>query len=169
MAVPTKVAHNHSHKPHIHIEPAYIQIFLQLALPGARQVKLKWNIPIAVLLAQAAQETGWGRTVVANAYFGIKGKSPDGASVKFGTTEVVNGKVVHETDAFRAYKDFAEAADDYGQFLNNNPRYKAAFLFPNDPKRFIEELVKAGYASDPHYAKSLNSIIATHNLAQYDK
>ena len=39
-----------------------------------------------------------------NAYFGIKGKAPDGASVDFKTTEAINGKVIKETDAFRAYK-----------------------------------------------------------------
>ena len=169
MAHPLQTAHTHPHKKHVHTEPAHVVIFIQQTLPAAKLVKTKWGIPIAVLLAQAAQESGWGRTVVQNAYFGIKGKSPDGSSVKFGTTEVINGKVVHETDAFRAYTDFADSADDYGRFLNENPRYKAAFLYPNDAEKFVHELVKAGYATDPHYAKSIMSIIHSHKLDQYDK
>jgi flagellar protein FlgJ len=122
-----------------------------------------------VLIAQSAQETGWGRHVVHNAYFGIKGHSPDGGSVDFKTTEVINGKVVHETDTFRAYTDFADAADDYGRLLSQNSRYSKAFLFKTDPDRFVHEIAKAGYATDPTYAQSLISIIHSHGLAQYDK
>ena len=164
---PIKHATHHPHKPHV--EHAYVQIFIQQCLPAAQQAKAKWKVPVAVLIAQAADESSWGRKAVNNAYFGIKGKAPDGASVKFGTTEVINGKVVKETDEFRAYKDFGEAADDYGRFLNENPRYKTAMLHSNDPIRFIEELKKAGYASEPSYSKIITSIIHTHNLGQYDK
>ena len=57
-----------------------------------------------------------GKHVKNNAYFGIKGKSPTGNSTSFGTTEVINGKVIHIKDTFRAYADYAESADDYGRF-----------------------------------------------------
>ncbi len=163
----------HLHSPavhhHAHKSPPYVDAFIQRALPAAKQVKVKWGIPIAVLIAQSAQETGWGQHVVNNAYFGIKGRAPDGNSVNFGTTEVINGKVIHEKDTFRAYKDFVDSADDYGRFLSQNARYRSAFIYKNDPEKFVQEMAKAGYATDPNYAKSLISIIHSHKLAQYDK
>ena len=160
------VTHHHHH--HHHGTPANVAAFIKMALPTAKAVKLKWGIPIAVLIAQSAQETGWGRHVVKNAYFGIKGKAPDGSSVDFGTSEVIDGKVVHKVDTFRAYSSFADAADDYGRFLSQDDRYQLAFLFKNDPDKFVRAIAHAGYATDPHYAKSLISIIHSHHLAQYD-
>ncbi len=140
-----------------------------MALPAAKNVKKKWGVPIAALIAQSALETGWGRHVKNHAYFGIKGHSPDGASTNFATTEVINGKVIHVKDTFRAYTGFADAADDYGRFLNQNARYKAAFSHKHDPVKFVEEVARAGYATDPNYAKSLIGIIHAHHLAHYDK
>ena len=101
--------------------------FITMALPAARKVKDKWNVPISVILAQSAVESGWGQHVTGNAYFGIKGKAPDGDSTTFDTTEVINGKVIHIEAKFRAYNDYEESADDYGRFLNENKNYAAAF------------------------------------------
>ncbi len=58
-----------------------------MALPVAAKVKEQWGIPVSVRIAQAAIECGWGKHVKGNAYFGIKGKSPKGASTTFATTE----------------------------------------------------------------------------------
>ncbi len=110
-----------------------------------------------------------GQTFVKNAYFGIKGKAPDGKSVDFGTSEVVGGKVIHEKDTFRAYTGFSDAADDYGRFLSENARYKHAFAVKQDPEKFVTEIARAGYATDPNYAKSLISIIRSHHLAHWDR
>ncbi|MFG1173020.1 glucosaminidase domain-containing protein [Erwiniaceae bacterium CAU 1747] len=49
-------------------------------------------IPVSVTLAQSAQETGWGKSVKNNAYFGIKGKSPEGNTTSFTTSEYIDGK-----------------------------------------------------------------------------
>ena len=123
----------------------------------------------SVLLAQAAHESAWGRHVKSNAYFGIKGKSPSGASTSFKTHEVVGGKSVTITDSFRAYKDFAEAADDYGRFLSQNPRYKACFSHTKDPGKFVDALAGAGYATDPDYASKIKNIIRRYGLTDYDQ
>jgi flagellum-specific peptidoglycan hydrolase FlgJ len=139
-----------------------------MALPSAKAVKIRWGVPVSVLMAQSAQETGWGRHVVNNAYFGIKGMAPTGGTVAFQTTEVIHGKVIHKTDSFRAYAGFAQSADDYGRFLSQNSRYKNAFLHKNDPVRFVQEMAKAGYATDPKYAQHILAIIRSHHLTQYD-
>jgi type VI secretion system secreted protein VgrG len=152
-----------------HKIPKHVNDFITMALPHAKKVKAAWGVPIGGLIAQSALETGWGRHVKDNAYFGIKGKSEKGASTSFTTREVIDGKSVTIVDTFRAYKDFEEAADDYGRFLNTNDRYKEALKYPDDPINFVKEIAKAGYATDPNYAKSLVSIIKSYGLAQYDK
>jgi flagellar protein FlgJ len=154
---------------HVHHTPANVNAFVAMALPAARRVSSKWDVPVAVILAQSALETGWGKHVVKNAYFGIKGKSPSGDSTNFATTEVIAGKVIHIKDQFRAYKDYEDSADDYGRFLNENARYRAAFTYKNKPLRFVEEIARAGYATDPNYAASLKNIIRSFGFEQYDK
>ncbi len=157
-----------SHNAH-HEIPPNVKSFIETALPAAKKVKAKWGVPIAATIAQSALETGWEKKVVANAYFGIKGKAPSGAKTSFGTTEVVNGKVIHIKDEFRAYKNYGEAADDYGRFLSENSHYKNAFLYKNEPLKFVNEVAKGGYATDPNYAKSLANIIRSYGLEQYDR
>lgn len=55
-----------------------------------------------------------------------------------------------------------------GVFLNTNPRYKSAFNFVDSPNDFIDKIAKAGYATDPNYAKSLKRIITSQNLTEFD-
>src|SRR3954447_2169313 len=103
--------------------PEHVTAFITMALPYARTVKAKWHVSIGALIAQSALETGWGRSVRDNAYFGIKGKSESAGTTTFTTHEVIKGKSVTIVDNFRAYQDYGDAADDYGRFLNENSRY----------------------------------------------
>jgi type VI secretion system secreted protein VgrG len=135
---------------------------------AAKAAAKKWKIPPSVLLAQAAHETGWGRHVKNNAFFGIKGKSPEGKSTSFKTTEFVDGKTKLTEDTFRAYANFDEAADDYGRFLSQNPRYKKCFSGSLTPENFVENLSNAGYATDPNYEKKIVSLIKKNGLKTYD-
>jgi flagellum-specific peptidoglycan hydrolase FlgJ len=114
-----------------------------------------------VILAQSALESDWGRTVKGNAYFGIKGKSPAGNSTSFSTHEVtLSGQRISEVDAFRAYGSYSEAANDYASLIQR--RYPAAFVHRNEPEKFAEAVARQGYATDPHYAKKLKSVIHSH-------
>jgi hypothetical protein len=151
-----------------HPYPPHVVAFILMATPSARATRIKWGVPASVLVAQAAQESAWGRIVKGNAYFGIKGKSSSGDSVKFKTHEVEAGKSIEIADTFRAYKNFSEAADGYGEFLRSNPRYGACFAYPKDPVKFIETLANAGYATDPNYAKNLKNIIRRYALTDLD-
>jgi len=105
----------------------------------------------------------------ATATFGIKGKSPTGASTAFGTHEVVQGKAIATTDQFRAYTSFQEAADDYGRFLRENARYKNCFAHAQNPAVFVDQLAKAGYATDPDYARKIKNIIRKFGLSELDR
>jgi len=148
--------------------PANVSAFVKKVLADAKKIKLKYKIPVSILIAQAALESGWGRSVKDNAYFGIKSHNSKGAATVFTTTEVINGKKVTIKDSFRAYANFGEAAEGYGKFLTTQPRYKPAFLYINNPSRFAEALQNAGYATDPQYAKKLKTIISTYYLDEYD-
>ncbi|MCG0458850.1 glycoside hydrolase family 73 protein [Enterobacter cloacae complex sp. ECC445] len=149
--------------------PQNVQEFLDMSSNSAELAAAKWGVPASVLLAQSALESGWGKHVKNNAYFGIKGKSPSGNSTSFGTTEVINGKIIHIKDTFRAYADYAESADDYGRFLNENKRYKPAFSYTTEPNQFITEIAKAGYATDPDYAPKLIHLMERYDLYEFDK
>lgn len=149
--------------------PFNVIVFIKKTLPAAKKVKTKYKIPASVLIAQAALESGWGRHVKDNAYFGIKAHKTKGGTTSFTTTEFINGKKVTMSDSFRVYKNFDEAAEDYGKFLTSNPRYKSAFAYSKQPLIFVDKLQAAGYATDPRYATKLRSIITTYYLNEYDK
>jgi hypothetical protein len=149
--------------------PAHVDAFIQKLLPSAKKVKANWRVPVSIVIAQGALESGWGQKVVGNAYFGIKGKSPSGSSTTFATTEFVNGKKIGITDTFRAYKDIDEAADDYGRMLAQNPRFAACFAYASDPLKFADQLQANGYATDPTYASKLKSIITGYRLLEFDR
>ncbi|MBI2608682.1 MAG: glucosaminidase domain-containing protein [Deltaproteobacteria bacterium] len=139
------------------------QKFIDLMLPAARESKKKYGVPISVTLAQAAEETGWGRSVKNNNYFGIKGKGKP-----FTTHEVMKGKRIKVKPNFRLYKSVEESVLDHGKLLSSNPRYQKLFKHKDDPFRFCDELKKAGYASEPGYANHLKGIIKGNKLYEYD-
>jgi len=149
--------------------PANVSAFVTKTLADAKAIKIKYKVPVSVLIAQAALESGWGRSVKDNAYFGIKSHGTAGATTSFKTSEVIKGKKISQTDTFRAYKNFKEAAEDYGKFLTTNARYKPAFAHSTDPYKFAEKIHSAGYATDPRYGDKLKSIISTYYLDEYDK
>lgn len=138
------------------------------ALPAARNVKSRWGVPIAVTLAQGALESTWGTHAPGNIFFGVKGKSPEGKSINVTTHEVYGGRSAVIQDGFRSYDTLEQSADDYGRFLSSNRRYRAAFAYTNDPEKFIHEVAKAGYATDPHYEHKILIIIRVNGLKDYD-
>jgi len=150
------------------LRPANVDTFIKSHLAAAKAVNVKYHVPVSIILAQAALESGWGVSVKDNAYFGVKAHSTTGKTTAFTTTEYINGKKTTLTDSFRAYANFKESAMDYGKFLTSNPIYKQAFNYIHDADKFAEELQKAGYATDPNYAKKLKTIISVYYLNVYD-
>ena len=136
----------------------HVQEFVAKAKPLALKVQEQYGVPYGVCIAQAALETGWGRFVKGNNYFGIKGQGQ-----KFATHEFVNGKRINIVDSFRAYDSMEDSFEDYGHFLRTQPRYAKAFQ-TKDPEAFARELQLAGYATDPEYASKLISIMRRWNL-----
>lgn len=142
--------------------------WINRSLPAAINVKRNWGVPIAVTIAQGAFESGWGKHAPGNMYFGVKGNSPKGASINVVTHEFSGGVSAKIKASFRSYDSLEQSADDYGRFLTVNKRYAAAFMFPNDPEKFIHEVAKAGYATNPNYEKRILSIMRTTGIKEYD-
>ena len=93
--------------------------------------------------------------------FGIKANGWSGESAKVTTTEYVNGKATKQVAGFRAYDSFEQSFNDYVRLLENNERYKPAIQVASvsgDSERFVNELQRAGYATDPQYANKINQI-----------
>lgn len=110
--------------------------------------------------AQSAVETGYGKHVPGNNFFGIKG-----AGSKQTTQEYIPGKgMVTVQDSFRGYASPEASIKDYVNFLQTNSRYKSVLEAP-DVSKAIAAQAKTGYATDPEYGKKLNSIYASMGFA----
>lgn len=142
--------------------------FARLFGPIARESQKRTGIPASIVLAQAALETGWGRSSIGDAknLFGIKGTGPAG-TIRISTQEFRNGRMVREMANFRKYNSWMESIQDHGRLLQN-ARYQRAMANADNPDRFAEELQRAGYATDPQYANKLKNIMRTHNLYRFN-
>ena len=139
--------------------------FIAGLYPAARKVSRETGMAWETILAQAAQETGWGKRVLpgTNNLFNIKADAGwHGPSKTFNVWEIEGGKKVWKDQPFRVYGSIEEALGDRVQFLKHNPRYAKAGLFAADTLGHFEKeaaaLQKAGYATDPAYARSLIAV-----------
>lgn len=143
------------------------QDFLHQLWPHAKKAGETLGVDPRAILAQAALETGWGKSII---------KKPDGTSsfnlfnIKTGggwkgdwveakTSEYAGGGEVSESARFRAYHSFAESFADYVALLHK-PRYSKMLSQAQHPEKFFEGLAQAGYATDPQYAEKLNAIFS---------
>jgi hypothetical protein len=132
------------------------QDFINNMMPHARRVGKEIGVDPRIIIAQAAQETGWGKSAPNNNYFGIKSHGKGGGSDQK-THEIVDGKRVNITDSFRGYDDMGASVEGYGDFLTSNPRY-SGMLEAEDYETQLAALGDSGYATDPNYASSVGSI-----------
>jgi flagellar protein FlgJ len=147
------------------VSPA-MRDFVARVWPHAVEAGRTTGIPAHFLVAQAALETGWGRSEPRHAdgrpsfnLFGIKaGRGWQGAVAENATTEYADGAPQRQVEGFRSYGSYAESFRDYARLLQSNPRY-AALLGSHDASTFAHGLQRAGYATDPLYGAKLERII----------
>ncbi|MFK0314273.1 flagellar assembly peptidoglycan hydrolase FlgJ [Pseudomonas sp. NPDC090233] len=140
--------------------------FVATMLPMAEQAAKRIGIDPRYLVAQAALETGWGKSVMRNSdgssshnLFGIKASGNwQGDSARAITSEFRDGQFVKETAAFRSYDSYQDSFHDLVSLLQNNSRYQDAVKAADKPEQFVQELQKAGYATDPNYASKISQI-----------
>jgi len=143
--------------------------FVQHLRGTAERVAQDSGIPAAFMLGQAGHETGWGRSEIRNKdgstsfnLFGIKAtKGWTGKVAEVTTTEYINGKAQKVVAKFRAYDSYEDSFRDYARLINENPRYDKAQATARTGSAvaFASELQRAGYATDPEYARKLSGAI----------
>ncbi|GLY00069.1 sporangiospore maturation cell wall hydrolase GsmA [Actinoplanes sp. NBRC 101535] len=153
------------------------QQFIAAGVPGAQAGWRQYGVPASVTLAQSILESGWGRSSLSSVdknYFGIKcqngsfGVHATGCHVVTTTECDKAGKCFQIQDGFRTYASMAASFRDHGHFLKTNKRYAPAFTYTKNADKFIEQVWKAGYATDPAYVAKVTGIMKTWNLYRYD-
>jgi flagellum-specific peptidoglycan hydrolase FlgJ len=148
------------------------------------------GVPGAVMVAQAAIESNWGRSGLARvgrALFGVKAGPGWPGPVYCGTTRewvAGRGSVVipgthrvyagyHDAVAagcppgalFRAYGSLEDNVADYLAYFRQSPRFRPAldaYARHRDPRRFAWEIARAGYATAPWYGAALVAFMERH-------
>ncbi|GAB6122275.1 glycoside hydrolase family 73 protein [Dysgonomonas termitidis] len=146
--------------------------------PFAFQTQQKTGISALFIIAQAAIETGWGKSSPGNMFFGIKDTDGiNGNEQLLRTTEVLknpdvkfpqvisvkkrpDGKYDYVVkDWFRKYDTPEGSFTDHAAFFYTYNRYRNALDVKEDPYRFAEEIAAAGYATATNYASELKKVI----------
>ncbi|WP_159812596.1 flagellar assembly peptidoglycan hydrolase FlgJ [Pseudomonas sp. 18058] len=148
--------------------------FVNTMLPMAKEAADRIGVDPRYLVAQAALETGWGKSVMraqdgssSHNLFGIKASSNwQGDSARAITSEFRNGAMVKETAEFRSYASYKDSFHDLVTLLQSNNRYQDVLKSADNPEQFVRELQKAGYATDPNYATKISQIAKQMNNLQ---
>lgn len=147
--------------------------FIAAIAPPAQASALVTRIPASFVVAQAALESAWGISQLAQQALNLFGVKADvswkGDTLAMNTREFINGKSVIVPALWRKYSDWLACINDHAAFLRSNPRYQSAFSGAQTGESFARAIAAAGYATDPNYAGKLVGVIRGHNLAALDK
>lgn len=140
--------------------------FTRAMLPMAEKAAARLGVDPHYLVAQAALETGWGKSIIrekdgssSHNLFGIKTHGQwQGDSANVLTSEYRGGVKQQERATFRSYESYEQSFNDYVDFLESNGRYEQALTRTADADAFFRELQQAGYATDPRYAAKVSQI-----------
>jgi Mannosyl-glycoprotein endo-beta-N-acetylglucosaminidase len=129
------------------------QAYMQQMWAYAQAQGARTGVDPRIILAQSAIETGYGKHVPNNNYFGIKGEG--GAPQQ--TLEFINGKMTPTQANFRGYENPEASFTGYGDFLLANPRY-GDLRAAKGLEAQAAALQASGYATDPEYGKKVLAI-----------
>lgn len=140
----------------------YIKKYKDIAI---RKMK-EHGIPASITLAQGLLESSNGNSELAtkaNNHFGIKcHETWEGETFFMDDDE--------KDECFRKYRSPEESFEDHSLFLMTRPRYSFLFQYnQTDYKSWAHGLKKAGYATNPNYAKLLIGLIEDNKLYEYDR
>ncbi|MEL7309135.1 MAG: flagellar assembly peptidoglycan hydrolase FlgJ, partial [Pseudomonadota bacterium] len=144
-----------------------VESFISSIWEHAKNAAQKIGLNPAVMVAQAALETGWGKHIISKAdgtssnnLFNIKSdRSWQGDKASKVTLEFEQGVPVKKQASFRSYQSIKDSVNDFVDFLNENPRYQEALNNTAEPAAFLDSLQKAGYATDPNYADKIKQVL----------
>ncbi len=126
--------------------PSHVESFVQSLLPIAKKVREIYGVPVSVCLAQAGLESGWNFSN--KSMFGVAiGGDPTKGFVKYATAE--------------------DAAMAYGKNLRYNKVYASAWVYQNDPEKFVDAIAER-YAPKQGYGAKVKQIINSFGFKEYD-
>lgn len=142
--------------------------FVHRLSPHAQKTAKELGTSPAVILAQSALETGWGKQMIQRKdgspsfnFFNIKADSRwQGETTQKHSFEFEQGVMQKKLSQFRAYHRIEDSFADYSNFLKSDPRYAKALEHAADPKAFTQHLQQAGYATDPNYSQKVMGVMA---------
>jgi len=154
---------SHSTEPGISNATRFVHALLNPATQAAKRL----GTEAAAVISVAALETGWGQHIIktptgqsSHNLFGIKAHAPGTSdSIDALTTEFIDGEAATLLEAFRTYGSTTDSVADFADFILTNPRYRQALEHAEDPRKFIEQIHLAGYATDPSYADKVKSVL----------
>lgn len=146
--------------------------FIDRMGPVAQEIVPGYGLWPSVFLAQAALESGWGRSwlaVNANNYFGRKCLQLPCIEIK--TPEYRKGQRMIEEHSFQIYETLPDAVHGYCQQFFR--KYESgALVYPeldvSTPETFIRSIA-GRYATDPRYAEKVLRIIDEWGLTEWDQ
>lgn len=148
--------------------PQTQQDFISALRPAATAAAHELGVDPDTIIAHAALETGWGRSMPTAAngqpsfnLFGIKADAGwNGATARSTTHEFSGGRTQKVEAGFRAYASPEQSVRDYVTLLKSNPRYASALGTGGDAAAFARGLARGGYATDPQYVAKLTAVAA---------
>lgn len=148
--------------------------------------QIKFGVPASVKLAQSAIETGYGKSIKDNNYFGIKTNSDASVSLtvtheyynkkqfKANKEKIIDYKKINNNlyrckikDKFSSFDSPWHSFRSHSEFLKSKSRYQLLFT-SKDYKFWAENLYKCGYATDIKYSKIVKKVIEDNNLQLLD-
>jgi flagellar protein FlgJ len=141
--------------------------FMNTLWKNAKHAAAVIGVHPAVLMAQAALETDWGRKIIphpsgtsSHNLFNIKSDASwHKESASAATLEQKEGLLVKEKASFRSYASFKESFMDYANMIKSSSRYQKAVENAQEPASYTQALQEAGYASDNKYASKIMGIM----------
>lgn len=145
--------------------------FLVQLTPYAQEVSESHGVRPSLLVAQAALESNWGNSKLAqesNNYFGVKNR----VGKEYVTKEFTQSEWTEISASFREYDSVYASVLDYANLLKNGTSWDANLYQEVIQAPTYEEaayaLIKAGYATDPNYAEKIIKLIESHQLDTLD-
>ena len=148
--------------------------FIKEIAPISQEIQNNYHILASITIAQACLESDWGRSSLSskyNNYFGIKGNNGPN-TVTLETKEFVDGHWIKKKANFMVYKSMEDSMKDHAELLKNgtswNENQYQEVIDAKDYQAASQALLRAGYATDPDYARKLIQIINQYNLNRFD-
>ena len=152
--------------------------FINTIGTAAKQIAANNNLYASVMIAQAALESGWGNSALAQSpnynLFGIKG-SYNGQTVSMNTLEDPgNGNYYSIDQNFKRYNNYDQSLQDYANTLTGvgsewlRKHYEGALVSNTNSYQEATAHLTGRYATDTSYGSKLNQLIESYQLTRFD-